>query len=74
MLQSGLWGADKGFEVWETEHKDTSDIMGKDFMISKMLARNLRWIHEDSLLTSGQVKELLVDLPEKAHTGVQVKA
>ena len=65
-----LWGADKGFEVWETEHKDTSDIMGKDFMISKMLAR--KWIHEDSLLTSGQVKELPVDLPEKAHTGVKL--
>jgi hypothetical protein len=44
--------------------------MGKDFMISKMLAR--KWIHEDSLLTSGQVKELAVDLPEKAHTGVKL--
>ena len=60
-----VWEDNKGFEVWETERKDAPDLMGKNFMISKMLAQ--KWIHEDSL-----VKELAVDLPEKAQTGVRL--
>jgi hypothetical protein len=47
-----VWEDNKGFEVWETERKDAPDLMGKNFMISKMLAR--KWIHEDSVLLGSQ--------------------
>jgi hypothetical protein len=66
-----MWEDFKGFEVWEIMGHQGPDILGKERMLTPCRAR--KWIHEDTLVSSGQGREVATDLPDKVGGGQGVK-